>query len=384
MSDYDPKETTPAALTPVDLSGTMTHKPAPPRYIVAPWIPRRVVTLLGGHGGYGKTCFALVLAAHVASGTRFPGMEVEQARVVFASLEDEPDIMRYRLRMVIDEYGLNHFKVLENLILLDGTAGYAAMMAEASPSLAMLTPVYHELAERAQGAGLIVVDNASDAFDANENQRRHVRGFIRGLTTIARDNDAGCVLLAHIDKSAARNGSQGNSYSGSTAWHNSCRSRLAILANDDGSISVEHEKNNLGKKADPMALTFSQHGVPVPEQRKALEEGAQPEQLDTGDLVRAFKAASEAGVVIPANLNPGAYSAFAALESLAEYPTRFQKGNRGRQQAARAIVDLKRQGRIREEIYTKPNRHKAARYVLADAICANASTECAPLEAASQ
>ena len=88
-------------------------------------------------------------------------------------------------------------------------------------------------------------------------------------------------------------------------------------------------------------------------------------------------------MTIPANLNPGAHSAYSTLEAFPEYPARFQKGKQGRNLAAKALVELKRQGRIIEETYTKPNRHKAARFVLSD-ICANASPETTSQEAASQ
>ncbi len=355
----------PTKLVPVDLSDVMTSKPKSPQFIIKPWLPRRLVALLGAHGGLGKTYLALVIAAHVASGTRLFGLDVEQARVVFTSLEDEPELIRYRLRLIIEEYELNPFRVLENITLLDGTSGYAALLTEgmntASPVL--LTAAYTSLAEQSMGAGLVIVDNASDAFDANENQRRHVRGFIRALTDIARDNDAAVLLLAHIDKNAARNGSQGNSYSGSTAWHNSCRSRLAVL-NQDGLVTIEHEKNNLGPKAEAVVISFTDKGVPVPEKRKTAPDGTLVEHLDQREMIRVFQAAHQADINVPANLNPGANSAFTVLATLPEY-SRFAKGKQSRELAARTIVALKRAGTIVEEDYRKPNRHHASRLVLA-------------------
>jgi KaiC/GvpD/RAD55 family RecA-like ATPase len=342
----------------------MTAKLEPPRFVIKPWLPRRLVTLIGGHGGMGKSYFALVIAAHVASGSSFAGMELEQDRVVFVSLEDEPAIVRYRLRLIIEEYQLNHFKVLDDLALVDGTATYAALMTETTPNVATLTASYRELAGKSEGAGLVFIDNASDAFDANENQRRHVRGFIRALTSIARDNDAAVALLAHIDKMAARNGAQGNSYSGSTAWHNSCRSRLAMVPQDDGTVSIEHEKNNLGPKADPLTFVFTAKGVPVPQQRKALTDGTPPEHTDQADIMAVFRAAEAAGINIPDNLHPGSYSAFAVLSTLPEY-ARFTKGRQGRDLAARAIVALKRAGTIVEQEYQRANRKTGTRLVVA-------------------
>ena len=73
------------------------------------------------------------------------------------------------------------------------------------------------------------------------------------LAAIARHHDAALVLLAHIDKNAAKDGARGNSYSGSTAWHNSARSRLALME-QDGHIQLLHEKANLSKKAPPLEM----------------------------------------------------------------------------------------------------------------------------------
>ena len=108
-----------------------------------------------------------------------------------------------------------------------------------------------------------MVDNASDAFAGDENNRRQVRAFMRMLVEVARANDAGLVLLAHVDKSAAKFGANRNSYSGSTAWHNSARSRLA-LTERDGRIELIHEKHNLGPAAEPVPLFWSASGVLMP------------------------------------------------------------------------------------------------------------------------
>jgi hypothetical protein len=366
---------TPPALVPVDVAEVMTKLPEQPRFVVEPWLPRRVVTLFGGHGGAGKTTLAVAIGAHVAAGENLAGLVVEREKVVVVSLEDEASVMLLRLRRVIEEYSLNHFKVLENFSLLDGTAGYAALMAEGdgynAPTLP--TATFHAMREQVRDAGLIIIDNASDAYDANENSRRAVRSFIRALMTLARENDAAVMLLAHIDKAAAKNGSQGNSYSGSTAWHNSSRSRLALLVQEDGTLMVEHEKLNLGKRADPMPFRLSEFGIPVPEQRStgAVEGGS----FDRQQMIATFRAAEEAGASIPANLAPGAYSAMNALSTLPEYPAKYQRGRQGRTQAQQMLTQMRREGLLVEEEYTKPNRHKSTRLVLAE------SQKCADPEA---
>jgi len=263
-----------AALQMIPLDDVMEAQPAIVRHAVDPWFPKRHATLFGGHGGMGKSMLALTISAHVAAGVPFAGLPVEQSRVLFVSLEDEASIVRLRLRRIIEHYSLDAGEALANLVLLDGTHTNAAMVQEGQGygERATLTHVYAEIHQAATDCELIVIDNASDAFDANENSRRDVRFFIRALATLARANDAAVVLLAHIDKVAARNGGGGNDYSGSTAWHNSARSRIALMQDpnhqDDGvsliPLIVEHQKANLGPKARPVQLEFIEGGVLVP------------------------------------------------------------------------------------------------------------------------
>ncbi len=342
------------SLREVKLDDVMSARLETVRYAVNPLMPRRHVTLLGGHGGIGKSSLALAISAHVACGLPFAGQEVEQSPVLFVSLEDEASIVRLRLRSIIEAYGLPAERVLASLRLLDGTQTIAALMTEGDGFSAqpVFTQAYRELEDAAHGAGLIVIDNASDAFDANENSRRMVRAFVRGLADIARKHNAAVVLLAHIDKSAARDGARGNNYSGSTAWHNSARSRLALME-QEGRILLVQEKANLSARAEPLAFMFVD-GVPVPE-AGTQGEGLTTESFDHAEIIRAFKAAHDAGINVPAGLVPSAYSAMKALESLPEYSQTFRR-KAGAQRAARAIAALMRVGLIRRIQYRTPQR----------------------------
>jgi hypothetical protein len=55
-----------------------------------------------------------------------------------------------------------------------------------------------------------------------------------------------------VDKNTSRNkkADGGEGYSGSTAWHNSARSRLFMTRGDDGLLTLEHQKSNLGKRRE--------------------------------------------------------------------------------------------------------------------------------------
>ena len=160
---------------------------------------------------------ALTIAAHVAAGARWCGLDAEHGPAVFVSLEDPAAMVRYRLRRIVPAYGLNPAAIAANLRVLDGADCDAALMREVSEygtRRLVETAAMKALRERVTDARLIVVDNASDAFDGNENERRAVRRFVRMLAQHARSAGAGVLLLAHIDKVAARYGGAGNSYSG--------------------------------------------------------------------------------------------------------------------------------------------------------------------------
>lgn len=114
---------------------------------------------------------------------------------------------------------------------------------------------------QANAIGLTVIDNASDVFDGNEIVRTQVRAFIRAIRARLARPDRAVVLLAHVSKAAAHN-KRGSGlettedYSGSTAWHNSVRSRLSLDTSDKGGSTLAHLKANKGPKADPIQLEW--------------------------------------------------------------------------------------------------------------------------------
>lgn len=338
----------------IDLEGIATAVlPAPP-FVIDGLVPRRVVTLVGGHGGAGKSILGLTWCAHVAAGAMtWAGHRIEDGRALFVSLEDPADVVRYRLRNILDAYGLDAAKVSRRLRAVDGTAGDGVIAQEQNDlgvRRLVFTSVLEEVRELAIGTRLIVVDNASDAFDGNENDRRLVRAFMRGLADLAREHDAGVVLLAHIDKQAARHGGNGNTFSGSTAWHNSARSRLALI-DDNGAITLTPEKLNLGRKADAIPLTWTDGGVLVP----ADVQGGAAADNDATAVLEALQSAIEAGVDVGA-ARTGPATAYTVLGTFPQLPERL-KGTRGRAAFWNALSQLIDSGRVQTVEITTPARH---------------------------
>lgn len=345
----------------IDLKATF---PAP-EYAVQQLVPEGEVTLLGGHGGAGKSILALTLAAHYAAGEAWAGCKVKGRRAVYDSHEDPASLTLHRLKRICEVYELPADKVIKNLTILDGSDGDSALCTEVSEfgvrSIKM-TDLFDEVAEACQGAGLIVIDNASDTYEADENSRRQVRQFIRSLKSLARKNNAGLLLLAHIDKAAAKFGGNGNAYSGSTAWHNSVRSRLALTVEKDGRISLAQEKLNIGKQLEQSLPLSWQDGVLVPGSSNEAQSTEAAESINKIAVLTAIEAAIADGEDVP-TARSGPKTTQGALERYPDLPD-YLRGKRGRDAFYSALTALHRDRKIRIEEFTTASRHVRERFTV--------------------
>ena len=352
-------------LVDVPLAGIADAELDPPNFIIRPLLPREHTTLLGSHGGVGKSVLALTLAAHVAAGRRWGGLDVAQGKVLFLSFEDPPALLLFRLRRILTAFSLDPDTVTAALRIIDATEAEPLAQEVSAHGVRRLhlTPTAAAVAELCQGYELIILDNASDCFDAEENSRRQVRGFIRELTRWVKGRGAALLLLVHIDKNAARFGASGNTYSGSTAWHNSARSRLA-LAPKDHVIELTHEKLNVGPRmAEPLLLAWSEEGVLVPIDQSGRQAAL---ALEAGEedaaVLRALKAAMSAGETI-STAGSGPATAWHCLARFPELPPALQ-AKPGRERVQRALMRLAQGGVIRREAFKDANRKNKERWIL--------------------
>ena len=261
-------ETHAAPFVVVPLDDLAHTEPAPPAYWWDGYLPAGVVTLLGAHGGTGKSTLALMLAACVALGLPLFGITTRRGRVAFFSGEDPAELVRYRLHLICGALDVSVASLDGWLFILDATAGDPALFHELSVGgkrHGATTPTYDALAAFAEQSRIdvLIVDNASDAFDASEIDRARVRGFMRALARIAQAHAGAVLLLVHVDKTTARGLAAGSdSYSGSTAWHNSARSRLFLSRDKDGAgLTLEHQKHNLGRLRESLHLVWPEGGM---------------------------------------------------------------------------------------------------------------------------
>jgi len=221
--------------------------------------------MLSAHGGTGKSTIALMLSVCAALGRPLFAVSTVQCKTLFVSLEDSAHVVRHRLGFICKEWGIDPAQLDGRLHIVDGTQDPELFSGD-NRAGGGTTTTYVELRQlvQAEDFGLVVVDNASDAYGGDEIQRKQVRVFIRALGDLARPTNCAVLLLAHVDKttSRGRKAEGGEGYSGSTAWHNSVRSRLFMTRTKDDDLQLEHQKSNLGTCRETLTLQWPYAGLP--------------------------------------------------------------------------------------------------------------------------
>jgi hypothetical protein len=262
--DNETGEVLPALKT-LSIHDVISHPSPAPAFVWDGYLPRGVVSMLAAHGGTGKSTIALMLCVATSLGRPLFGVDTAQCDTLFVSLEDSPSVVRHRLANICQKWDVNPASLDGKLTIVDGTDNPELFTAD-NRAVGVKTRTYFEMNNlvKAGEVGLVVVDNASDAYGGDEIQRRQVRAFIRSLMEVAKPVNCALLLLAHVDKTTSRSNKSENAegYSGSTAWNNSVRSRLFMKRDESGNLTIEHQKSNLGRCHEPLTLTWRDGELP--------------------------------------------------------------------------------------------------------------------------
>ncbi|MBK8438306.1 MAG: AAA family ATPase [Rhodobacter sp.] len=342
------------------------------------------VTLLGGHGGVGKSFLAMQMACAVALGETIIGCNTRQSRVLYYSAEDGRKRLKRRLRRVTDTFDYDPEGLRGNLLVLDASEveplygeGLRDVGASGKPHMMKHlgdTATFRNLQAMVEtfDPQLVIIDGASDTFDGNEIARREVRAFIKLLRQVHPARKIGVMLLVHIDRASARGySSNDDGYAGSAQWHNSCRRRMFLQQkvekdDDDGSVISETfllrvMKNQDGTPIPDMELARGEFGLwqqdvhiggnltgtPEPDPRQVIAELI-GEYYDRGQFVSASLAA---------NAPTGTH---ATLSGDPRWPRRLRKAK----QTNEVVRDMERDGILAKEPYQRPNRSWAERWTV--------------------
>lgn len=338
----------------------MPEEPAEVPFVIPGWMPDGVVTLLAAHGGTGKSYLSLFIALCLATGRHpFTGGAAERVKVLLYSAEDNMTVMQARLARYMRLLGLDRADLVGWLFVLDATESENVLFVGSERTVGKTTRRYDWLAEKvkATGARVLIFDNASDALDASENDRAKVRQFMSALKRLA----SAVLLLAHVDAATSMvDPSLAKGYSGSTAWHNSARSRWFMARRGESEdIVLSLPKVNYGKAGGEAVIRWSDsHGVfEVVSAREGRLRAGEHRELLLGLLQQAVDSGRN---VSPSKQSPT--SVYNVIKEARAFPSGLTSA------AMQKEVDLwLAEGLVALEEYRASNREVRQRIVLTSA-----------------
>lgn len=270
-----------ATLEPLDIRFWDESEPPQREWAVDRMVPRSNVTLLSGEGAIGKSILIMQLCVAHASARDWIQQMPEPGPAIYLGAEDDAEEFRRRFTDIVRHYRITFGELVERLTIIS-LAGKDAVLGVADRSgLVRPTMLFQQLLAMVIGRKpvMIGIDTAADVAAINENDRGQVRQFIGLLRMLAIAGRSAVLLASH----PSLQGMQSDSgLSGSTAWHNSVRSRLYLknatngdATNDSGLRILEMKKSNYGPHSKEIPLRWDA-GVfkPVENLKSEVERAA--------------------------------------------------------------------------------------------------------------
>lgn len=244
----------------MDIAALIGRTPPERSWLVRDMIPGDDVTMLGGHGGEGKSLLALQLAICAAAGRPWLGLDVRPGRAVYVSCEDGADELWRRTIAQCTALNLPVSDIADRLLpvnrrgmdnrLVTAVKDYEAGRTGLEPS-AFLGQLQNLCVQ--WEARLLVLDSLHNFFDGNENDRPQATQFVGLLRALAEETNGAVLLIAHPSRAGMETGSGD---SGNTAWHNSVRARFYMRRdrNEPELRVLEERKQNYGPLREALRL----------------------------------------------------------------------------------------------------------------------------------
>jgi RecA-family ATPase len=212
-----------------------------------PYIPLKMITVVSGDPGAGKTFLSLALAASLTQGKGMvTGTEAAPCNVLYLSHENSPEHVT-RPRFDALEGDVSRFFLLEGTKTDDGTAGRI--------TLADLEQLEEAITEHK--ARLVIIDPLQSFLggDVDAHRANQTRPIFDGLIRLA--EKTGCALLITRHLSKGLGGSALYRGMGSIDITGAARSELLIAKEPDqeGRIVMAQSKNSLAEFGP--SLTYS-------------------------------------------------------------------------------------------------------------------------------
>ena len=212
--------------------------PEAAEYLVEPYLPRGMITILGGVSGSGKTSLALDTCARISRG--------EGSRpVLYLTAENDPNkVLRPRAEAMGADLTRLYFQ--DGASYAMGDEELAALCRSLRPELIVFDPIQSYLGQGVQ-----------------MNRAEQVRPLLDHLGALAKELDMAVLLISHMSKPGPGVCSALDRLLGSSDFRNAARSIL-IAGRDPEHPEVRvvaHAKNSLGQPGESQRYRICPQGT---------------------------------------------------------------------------------------------------------------------------
>jgi RecA-family ATPase len=224
--------------------------------------PLKVVNLISGEGGVGKSSMAqqLGVAHAIQRECEWVSCTPRQGPAIYVECEDPLDVLHWRQDVIAKHYGVSHHTIADSGFVLlpwaDEKEPTILATAPGKNGIIHPTPQYDELYTMAGDIKPVMIGIASAAivFAGNENVRPEVQQFMWLLRRLAQVSGGYVLLVAQPSLTGIGDTSISHAgLSGTTQWHNGARGRAVLRAikpqgsdTDTGLREIKFYKNQYG------------------------------------------------------------------------------------------------------------------------------------------
>jgi RecA-family ATPase len=264
----------------------------PVTFAIVPYFPRAEVTELVGAHGIFKSTVALGACLSVAAARSWGGAFACQGRSVFVSMEDGERTLAWRVRAWLEGVPAGQDRsdaeadLRENFEYLAREQAQDLAVTHTDRNATVIRPaVVERITQLVDGAHLVVLETASRLHDGPE-MNEALAVFARAIERIAMESGAAVVIVRHVSKQAAREGTT-DSYAGRGGGALSDAARSVLVMARDRKPEGEDDADPFA----PVRLTHakSTHARPGPRivwKPMAVEHGVYLHSLTQGDETR--------------------------------------------------------------------------------------------------